>query len=409
LAALTPADSLPYLTRDLPGVGGGIKERLEDFRVEEVPLYEACGEGTHVYVRVTKAGIPTPEAVNRIARQAGVPAREVGFAGLKDARAVTTQRMSIEHVDPARLDGYRDGQMAVEVIGRHTNKLRAGHLRGNGFVIRIRGVGPAQLDAAGAVLEVLRRRGVPNYFGPQRFGARGDTAALGEALIRGDDAEFAATFLGRSLPGDPPDCKAARDAFDTGFLDRALKRWPRHYVNERKAVAAFKRKRRPADVVRGLDRRMKRLYVSAFQSEIFNEVLAERIDTLDRVFDGDLAEKADNGAIFPVEDAAAEQPRAERFEISPTGIVVGFRSRLAGGEPGRIEAAALARHNVSGEDFRRVGPLKPKGTRRALRFALEAPSLAAGADEHGEYVELTFAAPSGCYATVALREIMKTE
>ena len=409
MAPVNPADDLPYLTGDLPGIGGRIKERFEDFRVEELPLYEACGEGTHVYFRVTKAGLPTPEAVHRIARHLGVGPREVGFAGLKDARAVTTQRMSVEHVDPGRIAAFRDARIEVDLVGRHTNKLRPGHLRANRFAIRIRGAGAAQLDAAGAILDVLSRRGVPNYFGPQRFGARGDTARLGEALVRDDAEEFAARLLGRPLPDDPPDCKAARDAFDVGTLDRALKRWPRHYATERKALAAFKKRRRAADVLRPVDKRMKRLYVSAFQSLIFNEILAARLEALDRVLDGDFAQKHENGAVFRVEDAAAEQPRADRFEISPAGLVVGYRSTLAAGEPGRIEAAALERHDVTPESFRHVGPLKPKGTRRALRFAPEGAALSAGRDTHGEYLELTFTAPPGCYATAALREIMKSE
>ncbi len=406
---MSPADGLPYLTRDLPGVGGRIKEHLADFRVEEVALYEPSGEGTHVYFRVRKAGVPTPEAVNRIARHMGVRPHDIGVAGLKDARALATQMMSLEHVDPDKLAAYRGGQVSVEVLGRHTNKLRPGHLRGNRFTILIRGVGEARLEAARRVLDVLRRRGVPNYFGPQRFGARGDTAALGEALVRNDLDEFVAVLLGRALPDDPPDCKAARDAFDAGYMDRCLKRWPRHYSNERKALAAFKKKRRPAMAVRAVEKRMKRLYVSAFQSAIFNEVLAARIDSIDRVLPGDLARKTDTGGVFTVEDARTEQPRADRFEISPTGVIIGHRSNLASGEPGRIEADALARHGIAPGDFQHLGALKPRGTRRPLRFRLVDPTLAAGADEHGEYLQLTFTAASGCYATVALREIMKNE
>ena len=73
---------LPYLTSDLPGIGGQIKQRVEDFRVVEIPLYEACGEGTHVYFRVEKCGIPTPVAVNRLAKYMGVRSGEIGVAGL---------------------------------------------------------------------------------------------------------------------------------------------------------------------------------------------------------------------------------------------------------------------------------------------------------------------------------------
>jgi tRNA pseudouridine13 synthase len=409
LAALTAEDKLPYLTADLPGVGGRIKEHLDDFRVEELPLYEPSGQGTHVYFRVTKSGVASPEAAGRIARYLGIPPHEIGLAGLKDARATTTQMMSLEHVDPARLAAFRDEQVRIEVVALHTNKLRPGHLKGNRFDILVRGVGAAQLPAARAVLDVLIARGVPNYFGEQRFGARNDTAILGEAMVRNELEEFVAIFLGRPRADDPPDCKAARDAFDAGQFQRALKRWPWQYQNERKALSAYKKKLRPGAAMVAIDKRMKRLYVSAFQSLIFNEILCERLAAIDRVQAGDLAEKADNGAVFAVVDPAVEQPRAERFEISPTGFVVGFRGNLATGEPGRIESEVLARHRITPDDFRDVGSLKPKGTRRALRFRLQDPQLTAGSDQRGEYLRLTFTATSGSYATVALREIMKND
>ena len=398
---------LPHLTDDLPGIGGRIKQRVEDFRVEEIPLYDACGEGTHVYFRVEKAGIPTAAAVERIARHMDVRPGEIGVAGLKDARAVSVQMMSLEHADPRKLLAFNDRGARITWTSRHTNKLRPGHLAGNRFTIRIRGVGESQLPAAEAVLAVLSRRGVPNYFGPQRFGARGDTAVLGRALVDNDLAEFVAVYLGRAEPDDPPDCKAARDAFDVGAFDRARKCWPRHYANERRALAAYRKSSKPALAIRAIDRRMKRLYVSAFQSQIFNEVLIARLDSIDRVFVGDMAQKTDTGGVFHVEDEAVAAPRVEALEISPTGPLFGFRCNLAEGEPGRIEREAIDRHGVTADDFRHVGALKVKGGRRPLRFVMTAPHLTGGSDGHGQFVELAFGAPSGCYATIVLQEIMK--
>lgn len=400
---------LPYLTDDLPGIGGLIKQRVEDFRVEEIPLYTASGEGTHVYFTVHKVSIPTPAAVERIARHMGVRNGDIGVAGLKDAQAITTQMMSLEHADTRRLAAFRDRQVQINIVGQHGNKLRTGHLAGNRFAIRIRGVGTGPLAPAGAVLKVLIARGVPNYFGPQRFGARGDTGSLGEALIKGDLDEFIARFLGRAQPNDPPDCRAARDAFDAGFYARGLDRWPRHYSNERRALSAYRKKGKAGPAVAAIDKRAKRFYVSAFQSELFNEVLARRITEIDRVRLGDLAKKSDTGGVFTVEDADKEQPRAEAFEISATGPLVGYRSRLAEGEPGQIERAVLAARSLEQEDFRRVGSLRVKGTRRALRFRLDDASLEDGRDEHGPFLEARFIASSGCYATVALREIMKAD
>jgi len=268
----------PYLTRDLPGVGGRIKEEPEDFRVEELPLYTPCGEGTHVYAQVRKRGVGTPEALRRVARHMGVRPGGIGVAGLKDARAVTTQWMSLEHCDPARLAAFADEAVQVTAVARHTNKLRTGHLAGNRFTIRIRGVGAAEQPTAEAVLEVLRRRGVPNYYGLQRFGARGDSAELGRALLRRDAEAFVRLLLGAPRADDPPPRRAAREAFEAGDLEAALRQWPGGATNERCALAAYRRRGRAADAIAAVDKRLKRLYISAVQSELFNQVLARRID-----------------------------------------------------------------------------------------------------------------------------------
>src|SRR4051794_34737604 len=94
---------LPYLTRDFPGVGGTIKNRAEDFFVQEIPLYEPSGEGEHVYCEIQKAGLTTFEAISRLAKALGVPNRSIGYAGMKDARAVTRQVLSIPGVTEERV------------------------------------------------------------------------------------------------------------------------------------------------------------------------------------------------------------------------------------------------------------------------------------------------------------------
>ena len=398
---------LPYLTADLPGVGGEIKQRVEDFRVDELPLYNACGEGTHVYFRIEKRGIPTPVAVARIAKHMGVRPGDIGLAGLKDARGVTTQYLSLEHCDEKKLAAYSDPQMRVVWTGLHTNKLKTGHLTGNKFQLKIRGAGEEELAKAQAILDVLARRGVPNYFGIQRFGARGDTAELGKALVCGDLERFISIFLGRPQPDDPPDCKAARDEFEIDAMERSLKRWPRHYADQRKALSAYKKKHRPGPAIGAIDKRMKRLYISAFQSEIFNTFLAGRIDSIDKLLLGDLAQKTDSGGVFLVEDLEADQVRADDWQISPTGPLPGYRSSFPEGKPGQIEREILTASEVELEQFKNLGPLKAKGARRALRFRLHEPSISAGTDEHGKFLELIFAAPSGSYATVVVEEICK--
>jgi len=412
----TNGTQLPCLTTGLPGIGGRIKQHVDDFRVEEIPLYQACGSGTHVYFTVRKRGIPTPAAVERIARYMNVRPAEIGIAGMKDAQAVTTQQMSLEHADEAKLAGFRDRQVEIVSTARHTNKLRPGHLEANRFAIRIRGVTVDHLASAGKILDVLARRGVPNYFGPQRFGLRGDSAALGRALVTGDCDEFIAILFGRPLDCDPPDCRTARQAFDNGDLDAALAAWPRHYAHPRRPLAAYRKSaksRRAQRAISAVDKRMKRLYVSALQSAVFNDVLVRRIETIDKVLPGDLAAKTGSKAVFTVEDSPlqleTEQARADRFEISPTGPVPGYRSSLAAGRPGEIERDALTARGLQTEDFRHVDRLRVKGTRRPLRFKVEGLNISPAADDTGEFLLLEFTAPSGCYATVLLRELMKNE
>ncbi len=397
----------PYLTESLPGIGGRIKETSDDFLVDELPLYEPSGEGTHVYFRIRKVGIPTPVAIDRIARYMGVQGRQIGLAGMKDAHAVTTQLLSLEHAEIEKIAKYKDPQLKVIWTGRHGNKLRPGHLAGNRFCIKIRGVGIDQLDQAREIFDVLIEKGAANYFGPQRFGLRGDTGKLGKFLITNELKNFIELYLGQPQADDPTECKAARDAFDAGFFDRAKELWPRHYANERKALSAYKKKQRPGPAIGAIDRRMKKLYVSAFQSEMFNEVLASRMPEIDKVYPGDLAQKIDTGGIFTVEDIQTDQPRADRFEISPTGPIFGYRSSLATGEPGKIEQQVLADQEMALEDFRNVGAMKLKGTRRPLRFKLDEADISAGLDERGEFIELNFTTPSGCYATIVVAEITK--
>ena len=406
-----PMNKLPFLTRDLPAVPLLIKQQPEDFIVEEIPLYDPSGEGTHVYFRIRKRGIPTPEAVQRIAKHMGVKPADIGVAGLKDAQAITEQTLSLEHCDAEKLMALKDPQIKVLWTKLHANKLRPGHLAGNQFTLILRpttDLNAFSLEAAQNTLNMLATRGVPNYFGYQRFGLRGDTGRLGEALVRDKLDEFIAIFLGGPRAEDPADCRAARDAFDTGAMDRALKRWPRHYVDQRKALSAYKKKNNAAAAIRAIDKRMRRLFVSAFQSEIFNAVLSRRIDEIDQIQTGDLAQKIGSGGIFRVEDGATEQPRALDFEISPTGPLPGSRADLAGGAPGEVERAVLAEFGVDEHTFGKVGTLRVKGARRPLRFALREPTIRNATDSISPAMELRFAAPPGCYATIVVEELTKS-
>src|SRR5690348_13183380 len=175
----------PYLTAALPGIGGRIRSEPEDFQVDERPLYLPCGRGEHLYIRVTKRLLSTPDLLRHISSTLGVKMQGIGTAGLKDAKAVTTQVVSLHGVPDDRVARLKPDEhiLAVEVLGRHRNRLRPGHHAGNRFRLVVRDVGAGTRDVVSAVLDELVHRGVPNYFGPQRQGKRGDNYRLGAALL----------------------------------------------------------------------------------------------------------------------------------------------------------------------------------------------------------------------------------
>jgi tRNA pseudouridine13 synthase len=401
---------LPYLTADLPGVGGTIKVRPEDFFVQELPLYEPSGEGEHVYCEIQKVGIPTFAAIDRMAEALNVPPREIGYAGMKDAQAISRQIFSIRGTTESAVMELKLPGITVLWAARHGNKLRLGHLGGNRFAIKIRNVEPTDVIKVQPILTRLTERGMPNYFGEQRFGRRGDNDQLGAAFVRGDDAELLRLFLGNPMPRiDDSNSHMARKAYESGDREYAMKQWPRRCGLERRVLARFIKTNRPAAAVRLIDDRLRRLWVSALQSRVFNAVVSERIGSLSRLLPGDVAMKLENGACFPVTDPAAEQPRCDAFEISPTGPLIGYRMTLPTGEALAIEEATWSGAGLKPADFRRTDALKVKGARRALRIRPEQTDLSGGVDEHGGYITVSFTLPPGSFATVLLGEVMKND
>ncbi|OHB62903.1 MAG: tRNA pseudouridine(13) synthase TruD [Planctomycetes bacterium RBG_13_62_9] len=405
-------DSLPFLTAAIPGVGGVIKTRPEDFVVEELPLYQPGGAGTHVYALMEKRGIGTREALDRVARALNFSRREIGSAGLKDAQAVTRQWISIEHVEAQQLERISVPDVRILQTSRHTNKLKPGHLRGNRFAIRLRKLVlplPQATEMAQEVLSILSRRGVPNYFGPQRFGNHQDNHLLGKAVARNDAVAFTDQFLGhpREIVDSPPVFEARR-LYQEGRYEEAAKAWPGQFFDHRRALRVLaKSSGNKKRVFYTIDKHLKGLFISAYQSDLFNRVLAARMPDIDRLLLGDMAYKHDNGACFRVEDPVAEQPRCDRFEISPTGPLLGGRMTRLTASAGEIENPVLDGETLNEQDFRQMRHLGARGGRRPLRFQPRDVRVSSGQDDLGPYLELAFELDAGCYATTLLAEITK--
>ncbi|MCC7508804.1 MAG: tRNA pseudouridine(13) synthase TruD [Planctomycetes bacterium] len=394
---------MKFASADIPACRGTIKAVNEDFRVFELPLYEFSGTGTHTLVHIEKSGIGTFEAIRRICEELKFPERDVGSAGLKDARGVTRQWLSFEHTPPERFMQLDLPRVKVLETTRHGNKLKRGHLRGNAFEVVLRDVAPEDVPHAAATLALLARRGVPNWYDSQRFGRRGDNARCGLAILRADWQAYFDTMLGDPDTERDPETRDARAAYLEAGPAAALQLWPRRQNNERAALKAVLDFGANEKALRKLPQKLKLLQVSSVQSLLFNRVLEQRFDDYDRVWNGDICRK-ENGADFLVTDAAADQPRADAFEISPTGPIFGYKMLQPQGRELELESAVLAAEQLTPQAFDAGRGLSQKGDRRPLRFR--------AADTQTDYADgnltLCFSLPKGCYATVLLREITKS-
>ncbi len=273
-------DDLRPLT-DTPRTGGVLRSLPEDFQVDETPLYLPSGEGEHLYLQVRKTGHTTAHLMRELALQLGLRPQDVAAAGLKDRHAVTTQWLSLPGKAERRLPNFTLEGTEILQVSRHANRLGMGHLKGNRFTVRVReAAGTAAL--AQATLEQLQALGIPNYFGPQRFGLGGLNAEEGLRVLRGES-----------------------------------------------------RLRDPA---------VRRFLVSSVQSLIFNRFLALRLERglFAGLLSGDMAKKHDTGGVFEVQDAETESARAARGEVSATGTLFGRKVKPLTQDAGLLEGEALA-------------------------------------------------------------------
>jgi len=395
-----------YLTADLPGIGGVIKETPEDFRVEEIPLYFPCGTGEHTYAEIEKRGVTTLDAIRRLSRALGVPDREIGYAGMKDSRGITRQTLSLPRVEPDRLLSLSLPGIRILSASRHGNKLKPGHLAGNRFCIRVRGTTEDAIKKAWLVLEVLSARGVPNYFGRQRYGGLGNSHLVGRAILRGDLREAIDRIIGDPEAVRDERWRNAVEAYRRGDLAASLESFPGHCRTEREILLRLiKRPEAYERALDGVSPRLKKLYLSAYQSSLFDRVLERRIDRIDSLEAGDLAFRHDNGACFLVEDPAAELDRVKDFRISASGPMFGRKMKLPEGLPREREEAVLREEGLDLPMFGLPGGLGMEGERRPLRIPLK--ELSIRMDEAG--LILGFSLPKGAYATSVLREVMKSD
>lgn len=332
-----------------PPASGQLRACAEDFVVEEELGFAPAGTGQHALLKVRKTNANTPWVARELARLAGCNARDIGYAGLKDRRAVAIQWFSIPKprsaVDWAAVAAgdSATGEFAVLEAHAHNRKIPRGALAGNRFAIRIRAPSPDGGAALAALiaprLEAIGRRGVPNYFGPQRFGRDG-----------GNLARVVAGVGGLRQP-------------ERGFV------------------------------------------ISAARSALFNAILAERVrgGTWDRLLPGDLANLDGRGSVFVIEamDATLEA-RTGRLELHPTGALWGKGSPRSRAAVLELEAGMAARLAAEARLCESVGL---EQERRSLRLVVRELQC----EREPAAVLLRFRLARGGFATTVLRELIEAE
>lgn len=442
---------IPKLERELgietyasqsPGISGRIREFPEDFVVEEVLMDGAraevqpvetsqpVGEGRYLICVLVKRDWDTLRAVKKVARRMGISYKRVQIAGIKDAKALTAQHISIRGVTPKRVSWVKIKDIALRPLRFSDERVHSRLLLGNKFHILIREIShPSSLieKRVKNVQDGLSSMGgFPNFFGHQRFGTvRPVTHTVGGCLVRGSLEEAALTYLAQPSPHEHPESKEARQQLrDTQDFKEALRRFPTYLMYERLMLTHLTSQ--PSDFAgafRKLPLKLRRLLVQAYQSFLFNKFLSQRMKRgvgLNEPQIGDYVVHVDSHGLPTNEFAQVtsqslsgvkEALRDGRTQIAIP--LIGFKQQPSGGVQGEIEREILEAENVAPRDFY-VSSMAETSAPGGLRTIL-APMIDLSVEEvsrdsaspRKRKVGLSFTLHRGSYATVLLREFMK--
>ena len=334
-----------------------------DFVVDEIPLYEFSGEGEHLILHVRKKNLSTWEMVDIICNSMGVQAKEIGTAGLKDKNALTTQYISVPARIEEALENFDHPQIKILSQVRHNNKIRTGHLKGNRFFIRLKKVLPVAAQKLDQAINHIVTDGMPNYFGYQRFGNDGDNYKLGQEIVEGKRRE-------RN--------KKKLKLFVSAYQSHLFNLWLSRRIEISKLVSGLKADE--ASEVLNLDINL----IKQMQKQAHPF----------KMLPGDLCMHYPYGAIFHAEDLETEAELFAKRDRAPTGL-------LAGKKVKRSEDIA---HTIEKEFDTET---KEDGTRR---YAFVFPEdIETEYKQDKAWYELHFTLPKGSYATVLIEELAKRE
>jgi tRNA pseudouridine13 synthase len=416
-----------YLT-GTPGIGGRLKLDPDSFRVDEISRYPLPDDqGKFTIARVEAFDIEQNELLRRLTRMLSLRPGSIGIAGTKDRRAVTTQLISIPAAEERLKDISLSGVRILETY-RASEPLYLGALYGNRFEIAVHELpqGPEEtLSRLKATENGLREKGgFPNYFGPQRFGeVRPVTHLVGRALVLGSAKEAVETYLTAHAEGEMADGSAARAEYASHHDPaRALKEFPAYLGFERILLERLARGDEPERALHALPRYLKTLFVHAYQSYLFNKYLTRRMDSdlgLGEPVEGDwlirLGPDGMPGKMAPVPVGRENVEEARRSMSTGrarlSAPLLGTDTPQSSGAPGALMEEVMSEEGVKRENFHLnfFPELSSAGTFRGILAPMPLAIYARGTpvvDE--EKVIFSFSLEKGVYATVLLREFMKS-
>jgi tRNA pseudouridine13 synthase len=405
---------LRYYASDTDGIGGKLRTVPEDFAVEEIPLLEHGGtDGPYLICRLTKTNWELHHAVKEIAKRLGISHRRISWAGTKDKNAVTTQIISLYNVTPEEIAGFRLRDITLEVVGRSNAALSLGDLQGNSFNIVIRDADPVDIEGRVAAVSRVAAMALPNYFGPQRFGIiRPLTHRIGEYILHADYELAVVTYVGEAFPREPEEIRRVRTAFlESRDPAAALRTLPPQMSFERSMLHhLYVHPGDYAGALRQLPPRLLSMFVSAFQSYLFNHALSRRLEdghTLTGPVPGDRLLFANGRTdIVTEKNIPAVMIHLERRRCSIALFMPG-----SGGKDAPLQDATIRQiltdKGITPEDFRKASRIVSTAFDGAWRPIMI--STTPGYEITGTTVRLWFTLPPGHYATTVCREFMKAD
>jgi tRNA pseudouridine13 synthase len=406
---------MKYYASDTGGIGGKLRLVPEDFVVEEIPLEKKKGTtGPYLICRLTKTNWELQHAIKEIAKRLGISHRRIGWAGTKDRNAITRQWISLYNVTAEQVAKIQLADIILEPLGQSNESLSLGDLEGNRFDIVIRDTEPSDLEPRVHAINKTICEGIPNYFGLQRFGAtRPVTHLVGEWILRGNFEQAVMTYVGEAFAGEPENVRAVRTAFlTTRDIQSALSDLPPQMSYERAMLHyLYTHPTDYAGALLELPPKLLSMFVSAFQSYLFNCALSQRFDdghTLTEPLVCDHLLFA-NGRTDSVtrNNSHAVSLHIKRGRCSIAFFMPGKEPVEAKSEGDHAMAALLTKFDISPEDFARASAFvhtKFDGAYRPIALKTDIDVSLNNND-----VRLKFSLPPGHYATTVCREFMQAD